>query len=143
MAAPKGRVLAIDFGMRHIGVALSDELRILAKSYETINWNGVDPEWALNRLCEIIRDMNVKALVIGKPSRTDGTVSESELRAQEFGGELEKRCGLTPVWKDERFTTVIAARYMHDININSRKQKKVIDAVAAEIILQEYLDSQR
>ena len=143
MPAPKGRVLGIDFGSRHIGVALSDELRIIAKGYETINWNSIDPEWALNRITEIVRDMNVIALVIGKPTRTDGDKSETELMAEEFGKELEKRTGLTPEWKDERFTTVLAARYMHDMNMNTRKQRKVIDQVATEIILQEYLDSKR
>ncbi|MCR4689606.1 MAG: Holliday junction resolvase RuvX [Saccharofermentans sp.] len=143
MVAPKGRVMGIDFGTRHIGVALSDQLRIIATGYETVNWNGEDPEWALNRICEIIRDNEVKAIVMGKPSRTDGTKSETEVKAEAFGAELEARSGITPEWKDERFTTVIASRYMHECNIKSKKQKKVIDQVAAEIILQEYLDSKR
>ena len=55
----KGRVMGIDFGMRHIGVALSDELRVIAKGFETINWNGVDDTWALNRIVEIINEKNV------------------------------------------------------------------------------------
>ena len=117
--------MGIDFGMKHIGVALSDESRIIARGYETVNWNGVDDTWAINRICEIIKEMNVNAIVLGKPSRTDGTKSETEAKA---------------VYKDERFTTVIASRYLHDCNIKAKKQKKVIDQVAAEIILQEYLD---
>ena len=132
--------MGIDFGMKHIGVALSDETRIIARGYETVNWNGVDDSWALNRICEIIKEMNVTALVIGRPTRTDGERSETQEKAEEFGAELEKRSGLTPEYKDERFTTVIASRYLHDCNVNAKKQKKVIDQVAAEIILQEYLD---
>ena len=70
-----GRVMAIDFGMRRIGVALSDPLRIMAQGFETINWNGVDAEFALNRLTEIVSEKEVTEIVMGKPSRTDGTAS--------------------------------------------------------------------
>ena len=49
--------MGIDFGMRHIGVAVSDELRVIARGIETVNWNGEDPEWALNRICEIIKEI--------------------------------------------------------------------------------------
>ena len=141
--ASKGRVMGIDFGTRHIGVALSDESRILATGYETVNWNGVDPEWALNRLCEIVKEMNVTAIVFGKPSRTDGTRSETEEKSEVFAKQLEELCGITPAFKDERYTTVIASQYLHACNIKAKKQKKVIDQVAAEIILQEYLDALR
>ena len=135
--------MGIDFGTRHIGLALSDESRILATGYETVNWNGIDPEWALNRICTIIKEMNVTAIVIGRPTRTDGERSETQDKAEAFGAELEKRSGLTPEYKDERFTTVIASRYLHDCNMKAKKQKKIIDQVAAEIILQEYLDKIR
>ena len=140
MPPSKGRVMGIDFGTRHIGLALSDESRILARGFETVNWNGEDPEWALNRICEIIKEMEVNAIVIGRPARTDGTRSETEEKAEVFGAKLKEACGIEPVYKDERFTTVIASRYLHDCNIKAKKQKKVIDQVAAEIILQEYLD---
>jgi len=136
-----GRVMGIDFGMRHIGVALSDELRIIAKGFETVNWNGVDDEWALNRICEICREKNVTEIVLGQPKRTDGTESESERKALDFKGKLEELTNLPIHLKDERFTTVIASRYLHDTNMKAKKQKKVIDQVAAEIILQEFLDS--
>ena len=135
----KGRVMGIDFGMRHIGVALSDELRIIAKGFETINWNGVDDEWALNRLTEIINEKNVTEIVLGQPKRTDGTESESERKANLFAERLKERVDLPIHLRDERFTTVIASRYLHDTNVKARNQKKVIDQVAAEIILQEFL----
>ena len=57
MGKAAGRVMGIDFGTRHIGVAVSDEQRVIARGIETVNWNGEDPEWALNRICEIIREM--------------------------------------------------------------------------------------
>ena len=78
MGKAPGRVMGIDFGMRHIGVAVSDELRVIARGIETVNWNGEDPEWALNRICEIIKEMEVNAIVLGMPARTDGTRSATQ-----------------------------------------------------------------
>ncbi len=135
----KGRVMGIDFGMRHIGVALSDELRVIAKGFETINWNGVDDTWALNRIVEIINEKNVKEIVLGQPRRTDGGESESERKANAFADKLRELTDIPIHLRDERFTTVIASRYLHEANMNAKKQKKVIDQVAAEIILQEFL----
>ena len=141
MGKAAGRVMGIDFGTRHIGIAVSDELRVIAKGIETVNWNGEDPEWALNRICEIIKEMEVNAIVLGMPARTDGTRSATQDKAEEFGAELAKRCGIEPVYKDERFTTVLASRYLHESNIKAKKQKKVIDQEAPEIILQDYINT--
>ena len=139
----KGKVMGIDFGTRHIGVALSDILRITAQGYETVNWNGKDPLIPLERIVEIIKEQNVTEIVMGKPSRTDGTVSETEEKANVFGQMLEERTGIKPAFRDERFTTVIASRMLHDNNMKAKKQKKIIDQVAAEIILREYLEQNR
>ena len=108
MGKAPGRVMGIDFGTRHIGIAVSDELRVIARGIETVNWNGEDPEWALNRICEIIKEMEVNAIVLGRPARTDGTKSESQEKAEAFGASLAERCGIEPVFKDERYTTVLA-----------------------------------
>ena len=143
MASGKGRVMGIDYGTRHIGVALSDELWITASGFETVNWNGIDDTKALERIAEIASLKNVSVIILGKPSRTDGTVSESEKKAISFGERLEQLTGIKPVMRDERYTTVIASRMLHDTNINSKKQKKIIDQVAAEIIVREYLEQQR
>lgn len=139
----RGRVMGIDFGTRHIGIALSDEMRIIASGFETVNWNGEDDSWALNRICEIIKEKNVVEIVLGKPSRTDGTESESERKAKAFGDKLASLSGIEPVYRDERFTTVIASQYLHDTNMKAKKQKKIIDQVAAEVILREYLEQNR
>ncbi|MBO4494584.1 MAG: Holliday junction resolvase RuvX [Clostridiales bacterium] len=138
-----GRVMAIDFGTRRIGVALSDPLGIMAQGYETISWNGQDSEYALTRLAEIVSEKQVSTIVLGKPSRTDGTVSESEEKAVAFGKDLEERVGIKPVFRDERFTTVIASQYLRSTGVSGKNKKKVVDQVAAEIILQEYLDMHR
>ena len=139
----KGRIIGIDFGMKHIGVALSDELWITASGFETVNWNGEDDSWAINRIAEIIKEKNVTAVVLGKPTRTDGTKSHTQEAAEIFAQKLEAQTGITPVMKDERYTTVLASRYMHETGRKSKKQKKVIDQVAAEIILSDYLETLR
>ena len=137
------RVMAIDFGMRRIGVAVSDPLRIMAQGLETINWNGVDYEYALDRLSQIVKEKEIAEIVMGKPSRTDGTISESEEKANLFGQLLEEKVGIRPVYRDERFTTVIASQFLRQTGVSGKNKKKVVDQVAAEIILQEYLDISR
>ena len=137
------RVMAIDFGMRRIGVAISDPMRIMAQGLETINWNGVDSDFAIDRLAEIIKEKEIGEIVLGKPSRTDGTVSESEEKAVLFGKLLEEKTGMKPVFRDERFTTVIASQFLRETGVSGKNKKKVVDQVAAEIILQEYLDIHR
>ena len=67
--------------------------------------------------------------------------AETQDKAEAFGKSLAERCGIEPVFKDERYTTVLASRYLHESNIKAKKQKKVIDQVAAEIILQDYLNT--
>lgn len=137
------RVMAIDFGMRRIGVAVSDPLRIMASGLETINWNGVDAEYAIDRLAAIVKEMEITEIVLGKPSRTDGSVSESEEKAVLFGQLLEEKVGIKPVFRDERYTTVIASQFLRSTGVSGKNKKKVVDQVAAEIILQEYLDISR
>lgn len=138
-----GRVMAIDFGTRRVGVALSDVLRLTAHGFETISWNGEDSRFVLDRLAAIVLEKEVTEIVIGQPKRTDGAESESQRKAQTFGQELLTRTGITPHYQDERFTTVLASRYLFESGVSSRDKKKVVDQVAAEIILREYLESRR
>jgi len=135
--------MAIDFGTRRIGVALSDTLHLTASGFETISWNGEDSRYALDRLREIVKDKDVTDIVIGQPRRTDGQVSESERKAQLFGADLESATGILPKYRDERYTTVLASRYLLETGVSGKARKKVVDQVAAEIILREYLESRR
>ena len=132
-----GRIMGIDYGMRRIGIALSDVTHLIAKGYETVNWNGRDIDWALNRIGEIISEQDVTDIVLGRPLRTDGTGSETQEKVEGFASLLEETYGLPIHYIDERFSTVIAA------GKDARKQKNVIDQVAAEVFLQDYLDSNR
>lgn len=80
---------------------------------------------------------------MGKPSRTDGTQSETEEKAIRFSSMIEEKTGIKPVFRDERFTTVIASQFLRQTGVSGKNKKKVVDQVAAEIILQEYLDMHR
>ena len=135
----KGKLLGIDFGDKRTGLAVSDVTRFLASGIGYISVGGMQKTAA--RVCEIIKEVDVKAIVLGRPARTDGTRSETQDKAEAFGKSLAERCGIEPVFKDERYTTVLASRYLHESNIKAKKQKKVIDQVAAEIILQDYLNT--
>jgi len=138
-----GRVMAIDFGTRRVGVALSDTLRLTAHGFETVSWNGKDSDYVLDRLSKIVLEKEVTEIVIGQPRRTDGAESESQRKAQSFGTDLALLTGIDPAYQDERYTTVLASRYLFESGVSSRDKKKVVDQVAAEIILREYLESRR
>jgi len=138
-----GRVMAIDYGTRRVGIALSDVLRLTAHGFETISWNGEDCRFVLDRIAQIISEKAVTDIVIGQPRRTDGSESESQKKAQAFGSDLHSLTGILPVYQDERYTTVIASRYLRETGVSGRNKKNVVDQVAAEIILREYLETRR
>lgn len=137
------RFLGIDYGDKRIGTALSDPLGITARGLETINWNGIDNTWAVDRLVTLVAEHQVSAIIMGLPRRTDGKASESEAKARALAAELESRTGKPVIFKDERYTTVIASRFLRETGVRGAKRKAVVDQVAAEIILQEYLESRR
>ncbi len=137
------RVMAIDFGQRRVGVAVSDPLGLTATGLETISWNGEDSHYLMDRLVFLIKDKSVSTLVIGLPRRTDGGQSTLQEQAEVFGKSLGERCGIEPVFQDERYTTVIASRYLRESGVKGKKQRQVVDQVAAEVILREYLESHR
>lgn len=138
-----GKWMGIDYGDARIGIAVSDPMGILARGLETIRWNGRDMEWALDRIVTLVREQQVCGLVIGIPRRTDGKAGASEDKARHLAEILAERTGLVPVLRDERYTTVLAARVMRETGIRQDRRRAVVDQIAAEIILQEYLESCR
>jgi putative Holliday junction resolvase len=138
-----GKWMGIDYGDVRIGIAVSDPFGVLARGLETIRWNGQDMTWALERISYLVVQQQVTGLVIGMPRRTDGKPGIAEEKVRRFAGELAARTGLEPVLRDERYTTVLASRVMRDAGIRADRRKTVIDQIAAEIILQEYLESRR
>lgn len=135
------RILGIDYGDARIGLAVSDPLGFTAQILETISWKN-DINKPINRIKEIVDSYHCETVVVGLPRNMNGTVGPRELKTREFMELLGSVLPQTKVisW-DERLTTVMAQRAMHNMGIEARKQKGKLDQIAATFILQGYLDS--
>jgi putative holliday junction resolvase len=132
-------ILGIDFGRVRIGLAISDELRLLAHPLETLRAN----KDAINRIAEIIRERKIDKIVVGVPRHMSGDIGDSAKEALEFVNKLRAE-GSCPIetW-DERLTTVAAERALRGAGKKTRKTRHLVDQVAAQMILQSYLDRER
>ena len=134
------RALGIDLGEARVGVAVSDELGMLAHPLETIVVKDVgDP---LGRVAQLAKEKDVSHVIIGLPKNMDGTTGAAAEKARTFADKLREKVECTVRLWDERLTTVAAQRYLHDAGRNVKQSRAVIDQVAAQIILQGWLDSQ-
>ena len=130
-------ILALDFGRARIGVAISDELQLLAHPVETILAN----ERATSRVVELVRERNVEHVVVGIPKRMNGQIGTAATEALEFVEKLRAVLPCPVVTWDERLTTVAAHRALRDAGKKTRQTRGYVDQVAAQMILQSYLDS--
>lgn len=135
------KILAVDLGKARTGLAVCDENETLASPA------GVIAEYSRERLAEkivaVAAERQVKLLVVGLPRNMDGTEGESAQAAREFGQKLTGLSGLPVEFSDERGTTITAHGYLNQTDTRGKKRKAVVDAVAATIILQDYLDYRR
>ena len=131
------RIMAIDYGDAHTGVALSDPTGFLAGSATTIHSRKEDV--VLAELARMVRENQVDELVMGFPRNMDGTEGPRAELYRAFAGKVEEATGLKVVLWDERRTTVDAHRILFEAGKNAKKRKKVVDAVAATLILEGYL----
>ncbi len=133
------RILALDHGTRRIGVAVSDEMKMIAQPLEYI---PAEPfAGFLSRLKEIIREKEVELILIGMPRNMDGSYGPAALKVQEFAAVLKDALTLPIKTLDERLTTVQAQRFLIQGNVRREKRKEKVDKTAAAILLQGYLDS--
>jgi len=131
------RILGIDLGRARIGVAVSDELGLLAHPLETIPASNEAPR----RIAELVREKNAECVVIGLPRHMNGTVGESGADALAFAKKLQALSSCKVVMWDERLTTLAANRALRDSGRKTRDTRQLVDQVAAQMILQGYLDS--
>ena len=132
------RILAIDYGDKRIGLAMSDLTRTIANGLE--NYNRVNFEKDVEHIVEIIKSNNVKVVVIGIPYNMDGTESNQTLKTKEFADKFSEIAGVKCVYLDERLTSRIAERMLIDADVSRKKRKDVLDKLSATIILQDYLN---
>ena len=134
------RILAIDYGTKRTGVAITDELQIIASGLTTVNTKEV-----LNFLKTYLSKEKVELFLVGEPKQMDNTASESEAFILPFLKKLEKQFPNIPIKRvDERFTSKMAFQTMIDSGLkkNQRKNKALVDEISATLILQSYLYSQ-
>ena len=132
------RVLGVDYGRARIGVAVSDELQMLAHPLETVRVRTRSE--AINRLTAIARDQKVQAVVVGIPRNMSGTTGAAAQEAIGFCEELRRVLPCKVIEWDERLTTVAAQRALHETGRSVKTSRSVLDQVAAQMILQGYLD---
>ncbi|MBD0824075.1 Holliday junction resolvase RuvX [Aestuariibaculum marinum] len=133
------RILAIDYGMKRTGIAVTDELQIIASGLTTVNTKEL-----LSFLKEYISKEDVELFVVGEPKQMNNTASESEVLIVPFLEKLKKQFPNIPIYRvDERFTSKMAFQTMIDSGLkkNQRKNKALIDEISATLILQSYLYS--
>ena len=136
---PKGRILALDFGKRRIGLAISDELGITAQGMETLERTRLRDD--LNRLAELASAHGVGLFLMGYPLHMSGREGRQVEAVREFGERLNRRTGLAVEYWDERLTSVEAGRVLRGSGISSRKRARAVDRLSAVLILESYLDS--
>ncbi|MCD8501432.1 MAG: Holliday junction resolvase RuvX [Bacillaceae bacterium] len=135
------RTLGLDVGTKTIGVAVSDELGWTAQGVETIRRNEETPEEDWTKLGKLIQDLKIEQVVVGLPKNMNGTIGPSGEACQRFAEEVKTRFDLPAILWDERLTTVAAERMLVSADVSRKKRKKVIDKMAAIMILQGFLDS--
>lgn len=135
------RIMAIDYGDAHTGVALSDPTGFLTGVTTTIHSRRA--EEVLAELVRLVKTYQVEELVMGFPRNMDGTEGPRAQLYRSFAAQVEAATGLKPVLWDERRTTVDAHRILFEAGKNAKKRKKTVDAVAASLILEGYLDFKR
>ncbi len=131
------RIMAIDYGDAHTGVAISDPTGFMAGTTTTIHSRKA--EVVLEELCKIVEQYQVEELVMGFPRNMDGSEGPRADLYREFADKVEAATGLKPVLWDERRTTIDAHRILFESGQNAKKRKKTVDAVAAALILEGYL----
>lgn len=136
------RILGIDYGTRRVGLAVSDTLGIVAQGLETLNYSG-SLELLLQKIEKVVRQHEVTECVVGLPLNMNGTVGEKAKKVEMFAEELRHTLQLPVHLWDERLTTASVEREFSIWKVGSRKQKKLVDRLSAQLILQSYLDFQR
>ena len=137
------RYLGLDLGTRTLGLSLSDTTYTIASTLKTIRFNESNYEFLLNELEEIINEYNISKIILGYPKNMNNTIGERCETTLKFKDMLESKYNIPVILQDERLSTVEATNYMLQADISRKKRKKKVDALAANIILQTYLDKER
>ena len=134
-------ILSVDYGDIRTGIAVCDKLEMLASPVCVLTeWNA---ETLAEKIIDIAKQKHAEQIVIGLPRNMDGSKGFRAEACEELGELVKSKCEIPVTFWDERLTTVSAHRILSENNVRGKKRKSVVDAVAAEIILQNYIDSRK
>lgn len=133
------RYLGLDLGSRTLGIAVSDKTGVIATSYKTIRHNEEYLK-LIDEVKKIVDELEIDAIVLGFPKNMNNTIGPKGQLSLEFKDKLEQVLKIPIYLEDERLSTVSATNVLISGNVSRKKRKKVVDSVAATIILQNYLD---
>ena len=135
----KHRKMGVDYGDKRIGIALTDSLCIISSPFEV--YKNIGEEDALKHLNSIIKEYDVDEVAMGLPINMDGTEGERALLHRQFGEKLERLANVKVHFIDERLTSAEAEEILISSGVRREKRKELIDKIAAQIILQTYINS--
>lgn len=133
-----GRLAGIDYGTVRVGIAICNEDRTMAFPYEV--YTRRNPKLDADYFRRFAKEERIVQFVVGLPLHCDGRAGDSAQGAREFGAWLSELTGLPAVYIDERFTSVEAGELLREANLTNKKRKKRLDAVAAQILLTNYIE---
>lgn len=135
------RIIGLDVGSKTVGVAVSDPLGFTAQGLEIIPINEAKGKFGFDRLADLVKDYKVEKFVVGLPKNMNNTSGPRVEASQAYGKKIKELFDLPVEYQDERLTTVQAERMLvEQADVSRGKRKKVIDKLAAQLILQNYLD---
>jgi putative Holliday junction resolvase len=132
------KALGIDFGSQRVGVSISDPDGLLALPLDTLTRRS--DRQIIDRLSQLIDDEKIELIVLGEPLRLDGTPGSAAERVRRFASKLAQRTGIPIRMVDEALTSVEASQRLREVGVDPRKHPERVDALAAQILLQEALD---
>ena len=136
------RYLGLDLGSRTLGISISDNTGLIASSYKTIRHNE-EYDRLLDEVVNIVKEKNIEGIVLGFPKNMNNTIGPKGELSLDFKEKLEKLVDIPVYLQDERLTTKSATDLLISGNVSRKDRKKVVDSVAATIILQSFLDQER
>lgn len=137
------RYLGIDLGSKTVGLAMSDTTLTIASTYKTIFFKDEDYNSTINETKDIIKEYNITKIILGLPKNMNNTLGERAEITLKYKELLEKSTDLPVIMFDERLTSVISNSILIEADISRKKRKKKVDSIAAQIILQDYLNKEK
>ena len=135
------RILGLDVGSKTVGIAICDEFGWTAQGLKTLKINEEKSDFGFDEIGQLIKEYEVSEVVIGLPKNMNGTIGPRGEASQQYANEIERLFQVPTVLWDERLTTIAAERILLEADVSRKKRKKVIDKMAAVMILQGYLNS--